>query len=232
VAKRLSSPTWPSAEKLKQLFIRALYLFVLIGFLPARADSYVEFFRALQIDNESSVSSLLERGFDPNSVSQTGDIALALAIKEGADKVARRLLAQPGIEIDRASARGETALMMAAISGRLDWVERLVARGAAVNRPGWTPLHYAASGPDPRIVARLVELGAAIDARSPNDSTPLMLAAGYGDQRNALVLLGLGADPSPRNARGLSAADFARQAGHDPLAEQLEAAAARRGARR
>lgn len=213
---------------LKQVLRITFYLFVLMAFSASRADAYVDFFRALQIDNEGAVAELLERGFDPNSVSESGELALALAIKEGSNKVARRLLAQPGIDVDRASARGETALMMAAINGRLDWVERLVARGAAVNRSGWTPLHYAASGPDPRIVARLVELGAAIDARSPNGSTPLMLAAGYGDQRNAQALLGLGANPALRNGRGLSAADFARQAGHDELADQIEAAAARR----
>lgn len=213
---------------LEQMLRKAFYVVVLIGFSAARADSYVDFFRALQIDNESTVAELLDRGFDPNSVGPTGELALALAIKEGSNKVARRLMAQPGIQVDRASARGETALMMAAIHGRLDWVERLVQRGAAVNRAGWTPLHYAASGPDPRIVARLLELGAAPNARSPNGSTPLMLAAGYGDQRNAQVLLGLGADPTLRNDRGLSAADFARQAGYDELAAQLEAAAAER----
>lgn len=216
------------SQMLKQIIRRALYIAVLIGFSSVKADAYVDFFRALQIDNDGSVAELLERGFDPNSVSATGEVALALAIKEHSDKVARRLLAQPGIEVDRASARGETALMMAAIGGRLDWVERLVARGAAVNRSGWTPLHYAASGPDPRTVARLVELGAAIDARSPNGSTPLMMAAGYGDQRNAQVLLGLGANATLRNGLGLSAADFARQAGYDALAAQLEAAAAER----
>lgn len=213
---------------LKQALRITLYLIVLLAFSTSRADAYVDFFRALQIDNDGAVAELLELGFDPNSVSESGELALALAIKEGSNKVARRLLAQPGIDVDRASVRGETALMMAAINGRLDWVQRLIARGAAVNRSGWTPLHYAASGPDPRIVARLVELGAAIDARSPNGSTPLMLAAGYGDQRNAQALLGLGANPTLRNSRGLSAADFARQAGHDDLADQIEATAARR----
>lgn len=205
---------------------------VALSIFPAAADSYVDFFRAVQIDNDSAVSRLLERGFDPNSVSEQGELALALAIKERADRVAQRLLQDPRIDIDRASARGETALMMAAIHGRLDWVERLVARGAAIDREGWTPLHYAASGPDMRIVTRLVALGARIDARSPNGSTPLMMAAGYGDQRNALALLGLGADPALRNARGLSAADFARQTGHDALADQLDAAAKADAARR
>jgi len=40
--------------------------------------------------------------------------------------------------------------MMAALRGSLEWTQRLIERGAAINRDGWTPLHYAASGPEPK----------------------------------------------------------------------------------
>ncbi|MBK1612100.1 hypothetical protein CKO44_01265 [Rubrivivax gelatinosus] len=212
---------------MKQFLRFLLQVVFAITVLPVQAGSYVDFFRALQLDNEQAVKEILADGFDPNAVSESGDVALALALKEGSDKVARLLLAHPAIQVDQASARGETALMMAALAGRLDWVERLIARGAAVNREGWTPLHYAASGSDRTVIVRLVERGALLDARSPNGSTPLMMAASYGDQRNAQTLLGLGADVSLRNAQGLDAAEFARRAGRDALADQLAAAAAR-----
>ncbi|MCK7494933.1 MAG: ankyrin repeat domain-containing protein [Comamonadaceae bacterium] len=122
--------------------------------------------------------------------------------------------------------------MIAALTGRADWTERLLDRGAQLNRPGWTPLHYAASGPEPDVVRRLVERGAHLEARSANGTTPLMMAAAYGDQRSAHYLIWHGADVLARNQRGLTAADFARQAGRDALADDIERAARRRGTKR
>lgn len=50
--------------------------------------------------------------------------------------------------------------MMAAIKGNEDAVKQLIARDADVNKTGWTPLHYAASGGTEqhlRIAALLLE---------------------------------------------------------------------------
>ena len=54
------------------------------------------------------------------------------------------------------------------------------------------------------------------------ESTALMLAARHGAWDGARLLLQRGADASLRDARGLSAADHARQVGRDRLAEELE----------
>ena len=120
-----------------------------------------------------------------------------------------------------ANANGETPLMMAALRGQLAWCQRLVARGVPVDRGGWTPLHYAASGPDPQVVGWLLDRGAKLEARSPNGSTPLMMAAGYGSESSVEVLLARGADPKLRNDPGLTAADFAQRAGREALARRL-----------
>jgi ankyrin repeat protein len=40
------------------------------------------------------------------------------------------LLANPKLKVDVANAAGETALMMAALQGRLDWSSKLIERGA------------------------------------------------------------------------------------------------------
>ena len=98
----------------------------------------------------------------------------------------------------------------------------LLARGGQVNRAGWTPLHYAASGPEPKLVALLLERGALIEAHSPNRTTPLMMAARYGANDSAVLLLQRGADVRVKNDAGFNAVDFARQAGREPLAAQLE----------
>jgi hypothetical protein len=49
-----------------------------------------------------------------------------------------------------------------------------------------------------------------------------MMAAGYGTERSAELLLARQADPSVRNSRGLTAADFARAAGREALAKRLD----------
>jgi len=113
---------------------------------------------------------------------------------------------------------------MAALRGQLDSTQRLLARGAAINRPGWTPLHYAASGPEPKVVALLLERGAAVDAPSPNRTTALMMAARYGSEDSVRLLRARGADLNARNELGLNAADFARLGGRESLTKALEAA--------
>lgn len=190
----------------------------------AQAGPREDFFKGIELDRPGLVRSALAAGVDPNSADESGRVGLLLAMREGSFEAAEALLAAPGIEVDRASVQGETALMMAALRGHLDWVERLAARGAVINRPGWTPLHYAASGPEPKAVALLLDRGARADARSPNGTTPLMMSAGYGAIDGVELLLSRGADAAARNHAGLSAADFARRAGRESLAARLERA--------
>ena len=111
--------------------------------------------------------------------------------------------------------------MMAALKGQIDWSQRLLARGAPVNQAGWTPLHYAATGPEPKIVRLLLERGAVVDAESPNRTTPLMMAARYGKEDSVMLLLAAGADRARTSDLNLTAADHAQGAGRDSLAAQL-----------
>lgn len=194
---------------------------VLVCGLASAADS-VDFFRAVNVDNVGAVRQLLAQGFDPNTLDERGQVALFLALRDDSPKVTAALLDDPKTRVDAANAHGETPLMMAALRGRLDWVQKLVARGASVRRDGWNPLHYAASGPEPRVVEWLLDQGAAIDAPSPNHTTALMMAARYGAEACALVLIGRGADPKLRNDKGLDAADFARLGGRASLASRLD----------
>jgi len=206
---------------MKFWFKLTIYLVAAVGFSGARADAYVDFFRAVNIDDVRTVNQLLARGFDPNSPNTRGQPALVQALRDESPKVAAALLAHPSLKIDATTPAGETALMMAALGGDLAWTERLIARGSQVNREGWTPLHYAASGPEPKVVALLLDKGADINAPSPNRSTPLMMAARYGNEDSAQLLLARGADPKLRNDVGLSAADFATTGGREALAAKL-----------
>ena len=193
----------------------------------AFAGSYDDFFIAVQNDRSDQVEALIQRGFDPNSRDPKGQPGLLIAAREQSSKVVRVLAEQPGIELDALNPAGESALMMAAIKGDLKGATVLLNRGAKVNQAGWSALHYAASGPEPKLVALLLERGAAIDAGSPNGTTPLMMAAQYGSEDGVRALLARGADAKLRNQLGLSASDFARKAERAGLAKQLDAAASR-----
>ena len=202
-------------------FKSIFYLFVLFTTLTALAGSYEDFFVAVKRNYGGSVTELLQRGFDPNTPDPSGNIALVLALQAENFAVAEALMARPGLNVNALNQSGESALMMAALRGNLAWCERLLARGASINKPGWTALHYAAAGPEPKVVKLLLDRGAVVDAESPDKTTPLMMAARYGPEEGVTLLLAHGADPKRTNARNMNAADFARGGGREWLAQRL-----------
>jgi uncharacterized protein len=201
---------------------KIFYLIAALWFSVVHAGSYDDFFSAISRDDPQAVRTLLQRGFDPNSRDPNGQTGLFLALKNESFKVADALLAHPGTDVNALNPVGESPLMIAALKGQLEWARRLLARGAQVDKPGWTPLHYAATGSETALVGLLLEKGASIDAPSPNRSTPLMMAAQYGNPDNVDLLLARGADPKLKNDRGLGAPDFAKLADREALAARLE----------
>lgn len=193
----------------------------------AHADAATDFQTAIIRDNFVQVRKLLQQGMDPNVADERGRPALVKAMQLDSLRVAQVLIQAPGININAMSAGGETALMHACIKGDLDVVKQLLALGARVNHPGWTPLHYAASADTEHstdIARLLLDQHAYIDAESPNKSTPLMLAAQYGSQAMVQLLLDAGADVQARNQLGLSAVDFARRSERAFMVKLLEEA--------
>ncbi|MBQ0959427.1 ankyrin repeat domain-containing protein [Ideonella sp. 4Y11] len=195
---------------------------LLLGAPGVRADLYVDFFRAVNVDNVSGVRSALERGLDPNVLDERGQCALYLAVREDNPQVFELLLTWPGIRLDQRNAVGETPLMMAALKGQIERMQRLMDRGAAIHQEAWSPIHYAATGPSVAAVKLLLDKGAPVDARSANGSTPLMMAARYGDERSVKLLVERGADLAARNNLGLDAVAFAQGADRDWMVETLE----------
>ena len=218
---RLSGP-WHRLRAMRWLIWACLSLVSVAA--AAQSGSYEQFFTAIQRDDARTVQRLHARGFDLNSPSPELQPPLFLAIRNDSLKVAQYLVGQPEVDVNALSTTDETPLMLAAIRGHLDLVKALTARGAQVNRPGWTPLHYAAShdGPNAEVItAWLLEHHAFIDAESPNGTTPLMMAAMYGLSDVVDLLLREGADPHARNQQGLTATDFAQRADRPRVAEAI-----------
>ncbi len=208
---------------LKFVLRYALYLVVLFGVSSLRAGPQEDFFFAVQRDDEGGVTSMLKGGFDPNAVDPAGRPGLTAAIQMQSLKVVQALMKHPGLDVNALNAAGESALMLAALKGDMASSLQLLERGARVNQAGWAPIHYAATGTEPRLVRVFLDRGADVEARSPNGTSPLMMAARYGHEDSVRLLLARGADPKRRNDQGLRAADFARLEGREWLADQLEA---------
>ena len=194
----------------------------------AANDDSVDFFRAINVDNADAVSRMLAAGLDPNQLDTHGQPALIAALQAESPKAAKVLMEAKGIDIDVHNHAGETPLMMAALKSQPEIAAALVAHGASVQKDGWSPLHYAATGGNTDIVKLLLSRGAKLEARSPNGSTPLMMAARYANEGAVDALLAAGADRSARNDLGMDAADFAASAGRDRLAARLKPGAAAR----
>jgi uncharacterized protein len=200
------------------------YLIVFIGSGLVHAGSYDDFFKAIKQDNASKVQELLERGFDANTIDPKGQSGLYIALTEPSLKAAKTLIEWPKTDVNLLNARGESALMLAALKGNQDVADKLIKKGADVNKTGWAPLHYAASGGQTAIISLLLESSAYIDAESPNGTTPLMMAAKYGTSAAVQLLLQEGADPKLKNQQGLTALDFAQHGSRPDAVEAIATA--------
>lgn len=206
-------------------FYRAFLILWLAALAPfAWGNDTDSFIRAIKQDNDVAMQNLLSRGMDPNTKDEKGSPGLYIALQEGSLKVASLLIESPRIKVEMRNATDESPLMMASLKGYLDIAKRLIEKDADVNKPGWAPLHYAATNGHLKVMELLLEEHAFIDAQSPNGTTPLMMAASYGSPEAVKLLIEAGADLRMRNQQGLSALDFALRAERANAAELINTA--------
>ena len=193
--------------------------------LTAGAASMDDWWFYVRNDFIHRLQPLLKEGADPNRLSPEGEPTIVEAVRTKAWKTYEAFIVLPNINLEATNKEGENALMLLSVLGETDRAKDLLNRGAQVNKLGWTPLHYAASRDKQDIAKLLISKGAIINAPSPDGTTPLMMAALSKSDAMVDLLLRAGADPTTRNLSNLSAADWARSANANKLAEKLDAQA-------
>jgi uncharacterized protein len=191
-----------------------------------RADAFLDFNRAIATDDASTVTSLLERGMDPNSVNEKGEPALMTAAREGSPAVVKALI-RARVKVNTKNGYGDTPIMVAALNGNLAVVKLLREAGAEINHPGWTPLQYAAINGHDAVIEYLLTSGADLALAAPNGVTPLMLAVQANKAETVKLLIGYGFDVDARNDKGETALAWARRRGYKDIEQMLRGAGAK-----
>jgi uncharacterized protein len=173
------------------------------------------------------IERLLAAGADPNETGTDGETVL-MTVARGGYIPAAKLLLERGAEVDaRETWHGQTALMWAAAQGHEPMIRELVAHGADVNarsnveewqrqvtsepRDKWlppgglTPLLFAARENCLACIPALVELGADVNATTPDGISPVVIALINGHYDVAGALVEAGTNPNLADYTGRTA---------------------------
>ena len=204
------------------------FLFALLVPLFAFAGSYEDLEEAMIRQNASAVINLLGRGVDVNTVDRDGNSLLTQAVKRDIPDVFEYLLKHRA-RLNTRNKNGETAVSIAAYSGKMAYVKKLVDAGAELNYYGWPPLSYAAYNGHLEIVDYLLKHGAEVNAKTGNGSTALFFAARFGHAEVVRLLLMNWADPTVENENGETPVDWALKSANTEVEAILRDAGGRSG---
>ena len=207
---------------------RSALLFLLMLPLLAFAGAYEDMEEALIRNNSPAAIELIQRGMDVNTVDRSGNTLLVQSIRGDLPELFDYLLKHRA-RVNTRNKNGETALSIAAYTGKLDYVKRLIDAGAEVDFFGWPPLSYAAYNGHLSIVDYLLKRGADVNATTENGSSALFFAARFGHIEVIKLLLANKADPTIVNENGETAIDWAMKSRNTDIADLLRAAGGRSG---
>ena len=171
----------------------------------------------------NAFSVLIERKSDPTLKDNNGWTLLHYSARGGNDVIIEKLLSL-GLDIDSRNSDGATPLMIAACEGRLNAFSVLIERKSDPtfkDNNGVTLLHYAAEGGNDVIIEKLLSLGVAIDSRSSDGATPMMIAACHGRLDAFSVLIERKSDPTLKDNNGWTLLHYSARGGNDVIIEKL-----------
>lgn len=197
-------------------------LFLLAGTASAELPDPIAFSWAVESNNMKKVKAWLDEGLDPDFMTRPLGTGLMIAAWNGNIPM-MEFFVERGANPRRANENGEQPLQLAAWGGHLDAVKWLLDHGAMLNRDGnhWSALHYAVFNGHNELANYLLERGADVNARSPNRSTPLMLAARENREELTKVLLEAGADTKAMNDWGDTPLTMAMRYDHFRLGKMI-----------
>ncbi|BBH06711.1 ankyrin repeat family protein [Prunus dulcis] len=155
--------------------------------------------------------------------------ALHFAAREGKTEVCKYLLEELKLDVDTKDEDGETALIHAARQGHTDTAKYLLDSGAnpaIASDLGATALHHSAGLGDIELLRYLISKGADVNSQS-EAGTPLIWAAGHGQQDAVKVLLEHHANPNSENDDSITPLLSSVAAGSLPCLELLIQAGAK-----
>lgn len=205
---------------LKSFF--TVFAFSYVFFQPVQAANQADLWFYITNDKYEDIQELLRAGLNPNSINNKQQPALMQAIRDGAWKSFDIILANPKTDVNLGNQFGETPLMYVALLGDTARAQKLITRGAKVNKDGWTPLHYASTKGQAAMVKLLLANGALPNEISPEGDTALFMAVQTDSLETVQLLINAGADPSASNLKAQDSIDMARLKGKDALARALE----------
>ena len=228
----------------------AFAMLVSVGPLSAASDVSDEFYSAIRNNNLARLESLIQGGADVNTrdrhsetplmyAAYVGSLdAMKLLLKDGASVDAQsqsgataliwsatdfakvRLLIDHGANVNLATKRRRTALLVAAMSDpSAEIVKLLIDKGAdpkATDFLKTTSLRAATLGNDTETIRILIDAGVDVNAADLPGISPLMMAAGWNGNTRAVEMLlakGANAKAASRPVMGLPARNGASEFG-------------------
>lgn len=189
-------------------------------FLNAAVTGNLDFLKsvAAQLDDGKGLSQTIANIKDANKRG-----ALHFAAREGKTEVCKYLLEELKLDVNTKDEDGETPLIHAARQGHTSTAKYLIEHGAnpaLSSELGATALHHVAGIGHIELMELLISAG--VDVNSQSESgTPLIWAAGHGQQDALKLLLKNKADPNIETDDGITPLLSTVAAGSLPCLELL-----------
>lgn len=191
------------------------------------AEHVDAFFKALRANDGAQIEATLARSpklAEAHNAKGRSAFVVALGRNVGEGftppqknrALAAILARRPTLDAIEAAGAGDLARVDAEIVRDPAYVRR-------VHAIGWTALHFAAFGGQPRVIERLLAAGAELEARAKNEfaNTPLQVGLLTEQVEVTRFLLARGANVNAKQAEGFTALHEAAQAGSAPLVQLL-----------